>query len=91
MKARRIIFALTMALLLLVATSAGNVWHHHKSSAAESNCPICHLGHQAAEQPVVIKAAPVLFAIGPQLPLPDPVVEFAPAVSTLASRAPPSL
>lgn len=89
--APRILFTILLALLFVTATTAGSLWHHHSSSVAESTCPICHLGHQAAEQPVVIKAAPVLSAVGPQLPLADPVVEFAPSVSRLASRAPPSL
>lgn len=89
--ARRILFTVLLALLFVTATTAGSMWHHHSSTTAESSCPICHLGHQAAEQPVIIKSAPVLFAVGPQLPLPAPVLEFAPVVSRLASRAPPSL
>lgn len=91
MKTRRIIFALLLGLLLVVATSAGNIWHHHNSATAESNCPICHLGHQAAEQPTVIQAAPVLFAVGSQTPVPEPALQAGPDVSVLASRAPPSL
>lgn len=91
MKTRRIIFALLLGLLLAVATSAGNIWHHHSSASAESSCPICHLGHQAAEQPVVVKAAPVLSAVGSQTPVPEPVLQAGPDVSVLASRAPPSL
>ncbi|MGC1105425.1 MAG: hypothetical protein WA876_02715 [Candidatus Acidiferrales bacterium] len=90
-KARRIIFAISLALLLVMATTAGSVWHHHASATAESTCPICHLGHQAAEQPVVIQSAPVLFAVASQSPVSDPVLRVGPVLSILATRAPPSL
>lgn len=91
MKARRIIFALSLALLLAIATTAGSVWHHHNSKTAESTCPICHMGHQTAQQPVVSQSAPVLLAVGPQTPVAEPVLHIGPVVSVAPSRAPPSL
>jgi len=91
MKARRIGFALLLALLLAVATGAGSVWHHHNSTTAESTCPICHLGHQAAQQPIVSQSAPVFLAVGPQTPLAEPLLHAGPVVSAVPSRAPPSL
>ncbi|HEV2420390.1 MAG TPA: hypothetical protein VGS59_01665 [Candidatus Acidoferrales bacterium] len=91
MKARRIVFALSLALLLAVATTAGSVWHHHNSTTAESTCPICHLGHQPAQQPIVTQSAPVLLAVGPQTPLADPVLHAGPVVPVVPGRAPPSL
>jgi hypothetical protein len=90
-KARRIAFVLSLALLLAVATTAGNVWHHHSSTTAESTCPICHLGHQAAQQPVVTQSAPVFLAVGPQTPVAEPVLHVGPVVSAIPGRAPPSL
>ncbi len=91
LKTRRAIFALSLALLLAMATTAGSVWHHHASTTAESTCPICHLGHQAAQQPVVKQPAPVLFAVASQSSAPDPVLRAGPVLSRLATRAPPSL
>lgn len=90
-KARRVVFVVSLALLLVMATTAGSVWHHHASTAAESTCPICHLGHQAAEQPVVAQIAQELFVVGPQSIVSDPVLRARPVSSTLATRAPPSL
>ncbi|MFZ0640378.1 MAG: hypothetical protein WA020_11215 [Candidatus Acidiferrales bacterium] len=90
-KTRRTIFAISLALLLAMATTAGSVWHHHASNTAESTCPICHLGHQAAQQPVVVQSAPVLFAVASQSPVAEPVLRAAPVPSRLATRAPPSL
>lgn len=90
-KARRIIFTISLALLLVMATTAGSVWHHHASNTAESTCPICHLGHQAAQQPVVMPSAPALFVVASQSPVLGPVLRATPVLSSLATRAPPSL
>jgi len=90
-KTRLILFALSLALMLAVATTAGNVWHHHATTAAESTCPICHLGHQPAQQSVVMQSAPVMLAEGSGPFVPEPLFHAAPIFSRLATRAPPSL
>jgi hypothetical protein len=45
--------------VFLFAMAAGNVWHHHTSTASQAACPICHLTHQGfapavADQPIVV-------------------------------------
>ena len=61
-------FVLPIAVLaLLLATTAGVVWHHH-TCVVSDNCPICHLSHQT----VVPTAAnvgvhrPVRTGVGPE-------------------------
>jgi len=90
-KTRLILFALSLALMLAVATTAGNVWHHHATTASESTCPICHLGHQPAQQSVVKQSAPVMLADGSGPFVPEPLFRPGPIFSRLATRAPPSL
>jgi hypothetical protein len=90
-KTRLILFVLSLALMLAMATTAGNVWHHHATTAAESTCPICHLGHQPAQQAVVKQSAPVMLAEGSGPFVPEPLYHAAPIFSRLATRAPPSL
>ncbi|HKV28348.1 MAG TPA: hypothetical protein VJN90_08785 [Candidatus Acidoferrales bacterium] len=90
-KTRLILFALSLALLLATATTAGNVWHHHATTFAESTCPICHLGHQPIQQPVVKQSGPVMLAEDSGPSVAEPLFRSAPIFSHLATRAPPSL
>ncbi|MFZ0213658.1 MAG: hypothetical protein WBE20_13855 [Candidatus Acidiferrales bacterium] len=89
-KIRRIFFAVLLALLLLVATTAGNIWHHHADASSESTCALCHLGHQPAQQPAVVRSALMLVAIGSSAVLADPISPLSPVGPRLAARAPPS-
>lgn len=90
-KTRRIIFALFLAVLLVMATTAGSVWHHHSSVTASSSCPICHLSHQTAQQPILIHSGSPLWAIASNPILADPLFIETPVTSQFATRAPPSL
>jgi hypothetical protein len=90
-KTRLILFVLSLALMLAMATTAGNVWHHHATTAAESTCSICHLGHQPVQQSVVRQSAPVMLAEGSGPSSPEPLFQAPPIFSRLATRAPPSL
>ena len=90
-KTRRIIFALLLAVLLVTATTAGSVWHHHNSVTASSSCPICHLSHQTAQQPIVIHSGSPLWAIASKPVLADPLFTENPVNSQSPTRAPPSL
>ncbi len=90
-KTRRIIFAVFLAVLLVTATTAGSVWHHHNSVTAGSSCPICHLSHQTAQQSIVIHSDSPLWAVASKPPLADPLFIENPVTSQPASRAPPSL
>jgi hypothetical protein len=90
-KTRLILFVLSLALMLAMATTAGNVWHHHATTAAESTCSICHLGHQPVQQSVVRQSAPVMRAEGSGPFVPEPLFHATPIFSRLATRAPPSL
>jgi hypothetical protein len=90
-KIRPALFVALLAFVLIMAATAGAVWHHHSSAAAESSCAICHLGHQAFQQPAVIQSAPVFFAVGLGPVFTEPL--FLPELFTsrAATRAPPSL
>ena len=90
-KTRRIIFALFLAVLLVTATTAGSVWHHHNSIAASSSCPICHLSHQTAQQPVMLHSGAPLWAVASRAILPDPLFLESRVPSQDSTRAPPSL
>ncbi|HET9803165.1 MAG TPA: hypothetical protein VFP96_08015 [Candidatus Acidoferrum sp.] len=90
-KTRRIIFAVFLAVLLVTATTAGSVWHHHNSVTAGSSCPICHLSHQTAQQPILIHSGSPLWAIASNPILADPLFIETPVTSQFATRAPPSL
>jgi hypothetical protein len=90
-KTRLVLPVAVMATFLVVVATAGTVWHHHATAAAESSCVICHLGHQPFQHPIVIQAAPVLLAIGPGPSVGEPVFLPEPVASRSATRAPPAL
>jgi hypothetical protein len=84
-KTRLVLLVALMATFLVVAARAGSVWHHHATSAAETSCVICHLGHQPFQHPAVIQSAPVLLAIGPGPLVAEPVLRPEPDTSRAAT------
>lgn len=90
-KSRLAFLVVALAMFLVVAATAGAIWHHHATAAAETNCAICHLGHQPFQQPVVIQSTPVLFAAGPGPVYVEPLFLSGPNLTRTATRAPPTL
>jgi hypothetical protein len=81
--------SLALASLLVFATVVVSGWHHH-DSVNDSNCPYCHLGHQAAAQPETSQRVAVLSPLA-SLPLPEDAARTnSPVYSDTSSRAPPS-
>ena len=75
--------------LLLIAASAGSIWHHHNHSS-EFSCQVCHLGHQAVEPSLAserILAAELVESLSASQ---DPIVRYGPIFRRAPSRAPPS-
>ena len=76
-------------LSLLVLATLGCVWHNHATSSG-TNCSICHLNHQALEQPTDALRGPALALISVA---PDPREAsfiFGPEILRIPARAPPS-
>ena len=63
---RRLIVPVALLLLLVVGMTLCNVLHHHAGST-DANCSICHLNHQAIDQPLPADsttAKPIMAALG---------------------------
>jgi hypothetical protein len=76
--------SLALLSLLVFATVVSSGWHDH-GSANDSQCPYCHLGHQAAAQPETSQRVTVLSMLA-SLPLPE---DFVPVASPVFSHTPP--
>lgn len=86
---RLVVLPVALLTLLLIAATAGSVWHNHDHSS-EFSCQACHLGHQAAEPPLVtqrILAPELVEALSASK---DPIVRSGPVFRRTPSRAPPS-
>lgn len=86
----RAVLVAALAMLLLVAATIGSVWHHHATAAAETSCPICHLGHQSFQQPAIIQTTPTLAQAGPGPVILEPLFLPGPITSRAPTRAPPA-
>jgi hypothetical protein len=84
----RYLVPVTLLALLLVGMTIGAACHHHDASC-DSNCTICHLGHQPMDQPMAASHGPTLVLLAPTAEpravslAPNPVFRRVPA------RAPP--
>jgi hypothetical protein len=87
---RRLIVPVTLLLLLVVGMTLCNVSHHHAGSS-DANCSICHLSHQAIDQPLPVASTRILAQVGVQSDLQEPGFTPSPLKSRLPARAPPSL
>jgi hypothetical protein len=88
-KPNRYLIPVALLALLLVGMTLGSVCHHHTGSS-ESNCTICHLGHQPMDQPMAQSHAPALVLLAPAVELRK--AEFVPSavVRRVPARAPPT-
>jgi len=86
---RRVVVPLALVALLLVATTAVTVWHHHTNST-DTNCPICHLNHQPFEEPLTADRVAVLAPLGLQADPRAPNFSPTPLIRQVPARAPPA-
>lgn len=82
--------ALLLMPLLVVATTAGSIWHHHKDSS-EASCPICHLSHQPVAPTLAADHTPELTPLGKQPDVQEPGDAPAPSIRRVPARAPPAV
>jgi hypothetical protein len=86
------ILAVSLAVLALIvfSTTVVSDWDCH-SAADDTQCPYCHLTHQApAPEPEIAQHVSLLDPVG-SLPLPDDACPVtAPVFSETAPRAPPA-
>ncbi|HEY0703563.1 MAG TPA: hypothetical protein VGD60_12425 [Candidatus Acidoferrales bacterium] len=81
---------MTLLLLLVVGMTLCNVSHHHAGSS-DANCSICHLSHQAIDQPLPAASTRTLAQVGVQFDLQEPGFTPNPLKPRLPARAPPSV
>jgi hypothetical protein len=87
---RRLIVPIVLLLLLVVGMTLCNVSHHHAGSS-DANCSICHLNHQAIDQPLPAADTRILAQVGVYSDLQEPGFIPNPLKPRLPARAPPSL
>ena len=86
---RRLIVPVTLLLLLVVGMTLCNVSHHHAGST-DANCSICHLSHQAIDQPLPADSTTALAQIGVYSDPQEPGFTPSPIKPRLPARAPPT-
>lgn len=86
---RYLVLPVALSALLLLAMTAGCVWHHHADSS-ETSCSICHLSHQPIERPLAVHRAPALALLGTHPEPQDEVLVVIAVIPRLPARAPPS-
>lgn len=76
--------------VVLLATTAGMVWHTHVHTS-EANCVICHLSHQPITNALSFSPTlPIFAAVGAQ-PEPEEVLAAQnPLIARVPTRAPPA-
>ena len=86
---RRLIVPVALLLLLVVGMTLFNVLHHHAGST-DANCSICHLNHQAIDQPLPADSTTALTQIGVYSAPQEPGFAPSPIKPRLPARAPPT-
>jgi len=87
---RRLIVPVTLLLLLVVGMTLCNVSHHHAGSS-DANCSICHLSHQAIDQPLPSNSFTILVQTGVKADPAEQGFTPSPIKPRLPARAPPSV
>jgi len=75
--------------LLLVGMTIGTACHHH-SGSCDSNCSICHLGHQPMDQPTDASQTPALVLLAPTAEGHEVQLAPSPVFPRVPARAPPA-
>jgi hypothetical protein len=86
---RGLIVPVTLLLLLVVGMTLCNVSHHHTGSS-DTNCSICHLSHQAIDQPILNDGPTALAQSGVSFEPPESGFAPSPLKPRLPARAPPT-
>jgi hypothetical protein len=86
---RRLIVPVTLLLLLVVGMTLCNLSHHHAGST-DANCSICHLNHQAIDQPLPADSTPALAEVEGHADPQEPGFTPSPIKPRLPARAPPT-
>jgi hypothetical protein len=87
---RRLIVPITLLLLLVVGMTLCNVSHHHNGST-DTNCSICHLSHQAIDQPILNDRTTTLAQTGVSFEPQEAGFAPSPLQPRLPARAPPTV
>lgn len=86
---RHLIVPITLLLLLVVGMTLCNVSHHHTGSS-DANCSICHLSHQAIDQPILNDSTTTLAQTGVSFEPQEAGFAPSPLKPRLPARAPPT-
>jgi hypothetical protein len=86
---RRLVVPVTLLLLLVMGMTLCNLSHHHTGSR-DANCSICHLSHQAVDQPIQNDSSTTLAQTGVRLEPQEADFAPAPIAPRLPARAPPT-
>jgi hypothetical protein len=89
-KTRLILFVAALAFLLVFATTAGHVWHHHTSAESAANCPFCHLGHQTPQPTANAQVVTTFLTVGSTSCFEKLANFSSPYFPHFSSRAPPA-
>jgi hypothetical protein len=86
---RRFAVPVVLLLLLVVGMTLCNVSHHHTGSS-DTNCSICHVNHQAVDQPILNDSSTTLAETGASFEPQEPGFAPSPLAPRLPGRAPPT-
>lgn len=73
----------------LVAMTIGMACHHHAGISDDSNCSICHLGHQPMDRPMDTSHAPTFVLLAPTAEAREIQLAPNPVFRRVPARAPP--
>jgi hypothetical protein len=85
----RLIVPVTLLLLLVAGMTLCNLSHHHAGST-DTNCSICHLSHQAIDQPIPNDSTTTLAQTGVSFEPQEAGFAPSPLQPRLPARAPPT-
>jgi len=77
--------------VLLVCSTIGTASHHHTGTgSSDSNCSICHLGHQPMDRPMNGSDRPALVPLAPTSEAREIQLAPSPVFRRVPARAPPT-
>jgi len=88
-KPSRYLAPVVLLALLLVGMTIGTACHQHTGSS-DSNCSICHLGHQPMDRPMAASHSPALVLLAPTSEAREIQLGPSPVFRRVPARAPPT-